>query len=137
MEIIVTNVPDLSVRELILAGLVAYNEAHAGPSGAQPMAVLVLDEGQRVLGGLWGWTAYGWLSIELLFLPPDLRGLDLGREVMRRAEDEARRRGCHGVWLDTFGFQARGFYERLGYAVFGQLDGYPDGFTRYFMRKAL
>ena len=137
MEIIVTNVPDLSVRELILAGLVAYNEAHAGPSGAQPMAVLVRDEGQRVLGGLWGWTAYGWLSIELLFLPPDLRGLDLGREVMRRAEDEARRRGCHGVWLDTFGFQARGFYERLGYAVFGQLDRYPDGFTRYFMQKAL
>ena len=137
MNIILTDVPDLGTRELILAGLVAHNEAHAGPREARPLAVLVRDEGARVVGGLWGWTAYGWLSIELLFLPPDLRGLDLGREVMRRAEDEARRRGCHGVWLDTFGFQARGFYERLGYAVFGQLDRYPDGFTRYFMQKAL
>ena len=137
MDIIVTDAPDLGAHELILAGLVAYNEAQVGPSEARPLAVLVQDEEQRVLGGLWAWTAYGWLSIELLFLPLDLRCRDLGRQVMRRAEEEARRRGCREAWLDTFGFQAKGFYERLGYTVFGQLDGYPRGSARYFMRNAL
>ena len=137
MDIIVTDAPDFALRDLILAGLIAYNEEQAGPSGARPLAVLVRDAEQRVVGGLWAWTAYGWLSIELLFLPPDLRGRDLGTQVMRRAEDEARRRGCSEAWLDTFGFQARGFYERLGYKTFGQLDGYPQGFARYFMKKAL
>lgn len=137
MDIIVTDVPDPSARELILSGLVGYNEGRAGPSQARPLAVLVQDEGLRVLGGLWGSTAYGWLSLELFFIPPDLRGVGLGTEVMRRAEEEARDRGCHRAWLDTFGFQARGFYERLGYTVFGQLDRYPPGFSRYFMQKAL
>ena len=56
---------------------------------------------------------------------------------MRRAEHEAIRRGCHSAWLDTYEFQARGFYERLGYSGFGQLDDYPPGFVRYFMKKAL
>ena len=137
MDIIVTDAPDPGLRDLILDGLIAYNETQAGPSGARPLAVLVRDDDQRVVGGLWAWTAYGWLSIELLFLPADLRGRDLGTQVMRRAEEEARRRGCREAWLDTFGFQARGFYERLGYETFGQLDGYPQGYARYFMRKAL
>jgi hypothetical protein len=56
---------------------------------------------------------------------------------MSRAESEAIVRGCHHAWLDTFEFQARGFYERLGYRCFGELNDYPTGFARYFMKKAL
>jgi hypothetical protein len=41
------------------------------------------------------------------------------------------------VWLDTFEFQARGFYERLGFEVFGRLDGLAPFFPRYFMQKTL
>ena len=46
---------------------------------------------------------------------------------MQLAEREAVQRGCHGAWLDTFEFQARGFYERLGYTCFGELPNYPAG----------
>jgi hypothetical protein len=56
---------------------------------------------------------------------------------MSLAEREARSRGCHGAWLDTFEFQARGFYERQGYTCFAQLPDYPPGFSRFFMKKAL
>ena len=56
---------------------------------------------------------------------------------MRRAEDEARRRGCRGIWLDSFTFQAPGFYQRLGYEIFGALDDYPPGDKRCFLRKRL
>jgi ribosomal protein S18 acetylase RimI-like enzyme len=73
----------------------------------------------ELLGGLWGSTAYSYLHIELLYLPEDLRGARLGRRLMAQAEVEAIQRRCRGVWLDTFSFQARGFYERLGYTVFG------------------
>jgi ribosomal protein S18 acetylase RimI-like enzyme len=45
--------------------------------------------------------------------------------------------GCVGVWLNTFSFQALGFYQRLGYEVFGSLDDHPRGSQRYFMRKLL
>ena len=55
---------------------------------------------------------------------------------MAAAEVEARRRSCTTVWLDTFEFQARPFYEKLGFEVFGTLD-YPAGFKRFFMQKGL
>jgi ribosomal protein S18 acetylase RimI-like enzyme len=56
--------------------------------------------------------------------------------MLLQAEQEAKARGCRGVWLDTYSFQARGFYERLGYAVFGTLDDYPPGQSRIFLHKA-
>jgi len=56
---------------------------------------------------------------------------------MQMAEREAVARGCRGAWLDTFDFQARGFYERLGYACFGEIPEYPIGHTRFFMKKDL
>ena len=45
-------------------------------------------------------------------------------------------RGCHSVWVDTFSFQAPGFYPKLGYKVFGELD-YPPGHKRIFLQKRL
>lgn len=56
---------------------------------------------------------------------------------MAMAEAEAIVRGCHGAWLDTFEFQARPFYEHLGYNCFGTLPEYPKGFSRFFMQKML
>ena len=53
------------------------------------------------------------------------------------AEAEAVVRGCHGAWLDTFDFQARGFYEKLGYTCFAELPEYPIGHSRFFMKKPL
>jgi hypothetical protein len=53
-----------------------------------------------------------------------------------QAEGRARERGCHSAWLDTFSFQARGFYEKLGYEEFGRLE-YPPDHYRHFMRKRL
>jgi len=77
------------------------------------------------------------LCVDLLFVPDTLRGRGLGSELMKRAEEEALARGCHSAWLDTFQFQARGFYERIGYQIFGELSDFPAGHARYFMKKAL
>ena len=90
-----------------------------------------------MIGGLYGRTAWGYLFIEMLFVPEALRARGLGRELVARAEREAAHRGCHGAWLDTHAWQARGFYERLGYACFGELPDCPTGHPRYFLRKTL
>jgi GNAT superfamily N-acetyltransferase len=136
VEIILTDTPHASDRDMIAAGLRSYNEAQAGPLNAHPLAVLIRDR-EQVVGGLWGRTFYRWLYVELLFVPDALRGSGLGRQLMERAEGEARARGCIGAHLDTFGFQAPTFYMELGYAVFGQLDDFPVGQTRFFLQKAL
>jgi GNAT superfamily N-acetyltransferase len=125
-----------SVHKAVLDSLIAFNDAKAGASGYRPIAFAIEDERGQTIGGLSAAAAYGWLFVELLFVPESLRGRGVGTELMRRAEAEAIARGCHSVWLDTFEFQARGFYERLGYTCFGELKDYPAG-PRFFMSKRL
>jgi len=132
-----TDAADDEARKAVLAPLAEYNSSQAGPSQNRPIAVLVKDHAGSVIGGLWGHTGYDWLFTQLLVVPTGLRGRGIGTEIMQIAEREAARRGCHGAWLDTFEFQARGFYERLGYECFGELPNYPQGFSRFFMKKML
>lgn len=136
MRIELVAEPDDALRRAIMAPLLAFNEALAGPSGHRTLALALRDAEGAVCGGLWGSTAYGWLYTQMLAVPAQARGCGLGRELMQMAEAEARRRGCTDAWVDTQ-FGARAFYERLGYAVFGELAGYPPGFTRSFLRKSL
>lgn len=136
-EITVTDDPPPEARAAILSGLVGFNQGLAGPSERRPLAVLLRDSGGDVLGGLIGATAWGWLSIELLYVPEALRGRNLGARLIGTAEEEALRRGCRQALVDTYSFQAPDFYQRLGYRVFGQLEDFPPGYRRYFLRKVL
>lgn len=132
-----SDVADEEVRRAIAAPLVRFNESRAGPSGFRPLVIEVRDVDGAIVGGLWGATAYGWLFTQLLVVPEQARGRGLGRRLMSVAEAEAVKRGCHAAWLDTFEFQARAFYERIGYSCFATLPDFPKGSSRYFMRKEL
>jgi hypothetical protein len=69
---------------------------------------------------------------------PRLReGVALAGKLTKRAELYALERGCTDAFLDTFSFQARPFYEKLGYRVFGTLENHPAGYQHYFMTKQL
>jgi GNAT superfamily N-acetyltransferase len=124
-------------RAAILAPLKAYNESQVGPGGHRQLTVTLTGADGAILGGVWGMTGFGWLFVQLLSVPESLRGQGAGTRLMAAAEAEAIARGCRGGWLDTFEFQARGFYEKLGYRCFGEIADYPPGYARYFMRKTL
>lgn len=136
-RIAVANAPSPEDRAAILRGLVDFNDRTFGPSNIEPLAVLIRDEAGETVGGLWGRTTYGWLYVELLFVPENLRGRGLGAALMTEAERAAAARGATAAWIDCFGEENRGFYERCGFEVFGALDGMPRGRTRYFLKKAL
>lgn len=131
--------PDPAVARAVHALLLAFNNTASGYEfDGQALVISATDhDAGEVIGGLWGSTGYGYLHIDMLIVPESLRGTGLGSRMMQQAEDEALRRGCHGSYLETFDFQARGFYERLGYKVFGQLEDTPPGHTRYFLKKSL
>jgi GNAT superfamily N-acetyltransferase len=59
----------------------------------------------------------------------------VGSRLIADAEQAARGEGCIGAWLDTFSFQARGFYEKQGYRVVGEIPDHPVGGARYFLSK--
>jgi GNAT superfamily N-acetyltransferase len=137
-DIVVPETPLEEHRSAIVTPLVAFNEAAGGHSEYRQIAVLLQDKTDgRTVGGLWGKIAYTWLFVELLFVPEAMRGAGAGSHLLARAEEIARAHSCVGVWLDTYSFQAPGFYLKQGYEVFGTLDGGPTGPGRSFFRKAL
>jgi len=119
----------------VLKPLNEFNTAQAGPVDMRPVAIMLRDATGKSIGGLWGHTAYDWMFVQYLAVPEACRGQDFGTSLMLRAEQLARARGCIGVWLDTFSFQAPGFYEKLGYSVFGGIENYPAGHRRLFLHK--
>lgn len=132
-----TSQPSAEEEKAARDALWAANTAAGFPRDRQGLSVLLRDGEGTVVGGLVGATGWGWLYIENLAVPSELRGAGWGRRLMAAAEDEARRRGCTGMRLDTYTFQARGFYERLGFTVVGQIEDCPPGQTRFTMTKRL
>lgn len=125
------------IKERITKPLVEFNTKQAGDSNYRTLAIPIEDEHHQIIGGLYGKTSFQWLFIELLFVPESMRGAGVGAKLVKMAEDEACERGCHSVWVDTYEFQAKGFYEKMKYVEFGRLSNHPNGFNRYFFQKCL
>ena len=135
MKIQVLADPAPEDRAAIRAGLVEYNAAHVPDISVHPVAIALKDEAGAIAGGLWAVAVFDWMHVELLYLPEALRGQDLGTRLLAQAEQIARERGLIGMWLDTFSFQARGFYEKQGFTCAGEIEDHPRGGARYFMKK--
>ncbi|MFL5481735.1 MAG: GNAT family N-acetyltransferase [Gemmatimonadaceae bacterium] len=120
----------------VVRGLLAFNENWIGPSNEKPVKLVARDH-HGIVGGLIGHTRWGWLYVAKLWVHERARGHGVGTRLLSAAEDIARSRGCTDASLDTFEYQARPFYEKLGYELFGTLDGYPPGYRQFYLRKSL
>jgi GNAT superfamily N-acetyltransferase len=117
--------------------LMAFNLSQV-PQRPRPLLLLLSPpDSDEIVGGVYAETWLTHLHGHLLFVPEEMRGMGVGQKLVMEAEAEAIRRGCRTSVLDTYSFQARGFYERLGYSVFATLDDYPDGMSRFYMKKQL
>jgi ribosomal protein S18 acetylase RimI-like enzyme len=101
------------------------------------LGVFLRDARGGVLAGLHGYTYLDYLYIDNIWVDDSLRGRDLGRQMMRTAEDEARRRGCHSVQVHTQSYGAPGFYEKLGYHKYVTLEDCPKGYEQLGFMKRL
>lgn len=124
--------------KFIHSGLREYN-AQFAPLSHRPLYVFLRDEAGALVGGLLGDIYWGWLHVGVLWIDERYRRQGIGERMLAAAEAEARACGCRYVHLDTLSFQARPFYEKLGYRLFGQLEDFPAGtaHTRYFLFKPL
>ncbi len=122
----------------LYAQMAQFNATASGGLDHKPLAVFLRDEHGLPHGGLLGWTLWSWLHIDTLWISDSLRGRGLGQKLLFTAEKAARIRGCTLAEVDTFNFQARAFYEKCGYSVFGTLPGIGRGrFERYYLQKEL
>jgi ribosomal protein S18 acetylase RimI-like enzyme len=108
---------------------------HVRTHPPQPLDLFLRTDGGDIVGGLVADTYWNWLDIEDFWIHIDLRGRGYGRQLLALAEETAQARGCRHAHLTTFSFQARGFYEKVGYQVVGALVDYPPGATYFWLRK--
>jgi GNAT superfamily N-acetyltransferase len=121
----------------IREALALYNVAVTQDAYYSPLAIFLRDERGAILGGALGDIWGGWLDLTFLWVAEPLRGRGYGRQLLEAAEEEARTQGCRGVHLSTHSFQARPFYEKLGYEIVGEIPDHPAGHSLFFLKKAL
>jgi GNAT superfamily N-acetyltransferase len=115
----------------------SYNITITGVPYGGMIAALCRDETSAIVAGVSGWTWGNCLEISYLWVREDLRGNGYGTRLLAAIEREGVTRGCGLALLNTFSFQAPAFYEKLGYTVFGVVDDYMAGCTRFYLRKRL
>ncbi|MGJ8583531.1 MAG: GNAT family N-acetyltransferase [Marinosulfonomonas sp.] len=132
----ITDQPNAEITKLGKA-LGAFNDRDVGPADKRPLAVLAHDADQQLIAGVSGYTGWGWLYIQWLWVDAAQRGQGIAGDVLRQAETEARARGCRGAHIDTFSPVALRVYQRHGYEVFGEIPDFVAGRTRSFLSKRL
>jgi GNAT superfamily N-acetyltransferase len=126
-----------SAAQFVREHLDIFNVGATGVSAYYPVNFFLKSDRDEIMGGLLGSIWGGWLHITYLWIDEAERGNRWATRLMDRAEAYARERGCHSVTLDTHSFQARPFYEKRGYEIFGTLDDFPKGHKKFFLQKRL
>jgi len=137
MAIEVNPNPTPEEIQSVIDGVDRHNKPHFEAIRSQDFTCFVYDNKGEKSGGLYGELWGDWLLVKYLWVNPKSKGNGLGRELLQQAETFALEKGCHSVFLDTYSFQAKPFYEKQGYKVQMTLTQYPISDARYYLTKDL
>ena len=119
-------------------GLLEHGRKFFGDIESGKAAFFLRDGKGGIVGGVYGrYGCFGWLDIDTVWVAEHLRGQGYGTRLMDLIEEHGIKTGCTGAYLNTFSFQAPDFYQKRGYTIFAQLENFPTGHSRLFMRKKL
>jgi GNAT superfamily N-acetyltransferase len=128
---------DQAQKDIVINGVDYHNIAATGHAAYYPVGFYLRDARGEVLGGLLGEIWGGSISVCYRGGGARARAAATPPRLVQAAERYAIERGCHGAFLGSFSFQARPFYEKLGYEVFGVLEDHPPGHRLFLLRKRL
>ena len=122
-------------KPFVVNGVDNYNMATTGRPDYYPVQYYLRSADDEVLGGVIGLIWGDWLHLSYVWVAEPARGQNYARQMVTAAEEYAKKRGCRGAYLETFSFQARPLYEKLGYSLIGEIADFPPGHKFFFMKK--
>jgi GNAT superfamily N-acetyltransferase len=137
MDVRIEDDADETVFKALLDGMRVFNRAAIPDLFSRKITVAIRDAAGEVRGGTIGRIAADSMYVEVVWTDDSIRGTGLGRRMMLMLEAEAKTSGARESWLYTMSFQAKPFYEKLGYSQFAELPWHSGKHTRHFMRKDL
>lgn len=129
--------PNEKEIQYVKDSLYQFNKEFVGDDGHAPLNIVEYDDDGTVIGGIAGGTYWGWMYVDILWVHENHRKKGIGSMLLKEAESEAVKRGCHHVHLDTMSWQAPEFYKKHGYEVVGILPDIPSGNRKYLLVKTL
>ena len=129
--------PNKNEIEFVNNALEKFNNMHVGLDNHLLLNIVEYDEYQNVIAGILGGTYWGWLHIDILWVDEKFRRKKIGSRLLIAAENEAKKRGCHAVHVDTMSWQAPEFYKKHGYELISELDNIPNGYKKFHFIKRL
>jgi N-acetylglutamate synthase-like GNAT family acetyltransferase len=133
----VTDNPNRGDMHWLDDQLYAFNAARTGITDGRYLAIFLRDEDAQIVAGLYGWTWGDTCEVRTLWVHEGWHARGVGSRLLHAAEAEARARGARQIVLDTHSFQAPDFYRQFGFERIGEVEEYPRGHTKIFMRKRL
>lgn len=119
------------------SALAKFNEEKVGADNHELLNIVEYDENNSIIAGILGGTYWGWLHIDILWVAEKCRKQGIGSKLLKAAEEEAQKRGCHSVHLDTMSWQAPAFYKKHGYKIISELENIPAGNKKFHLIKEL
>ena len=127
--------------DYIVDKLVEYNKSQVSKIQEKDFVdiekKIVDDEGKIIAGYLAVMYCWKVIYLDILWVDERYRKSGLGSQLLKNLEELAKEEQCTLIHLDTFDFQAKDFYIRHGYELFGTLEDCPEGHCRYYLKKKL
>lgn len=126
-----------SDKKIMVDGMLTYHASKGHPRSTTQHTILVKNQDDKLVGCVMVTFLWNGMQIGTLWVEETLRGQGLGRKLMEMVEEEGKKRGATFAYTDTFTWQAPGFYEKLGYTLYGKLENFPPGNELRYYRKDL
>jgi ribosomal protein S18 acetylase RimI-like enzyme len=129
--------PNPEDKQVMVDGLLAHHAKNGHPRKSETFSIFLKDQNEKVLGEVIVTFLWNGMAINSLWVDESIRKQGWGRKLMEAVEKEGKVHGCTVAYTDTFPWQAPGFYEKLGYSLYGKLDDFPKGFALSYYSKKL
>ena len=136
-DIFVDETDNSVISSVIKKGIIDYNAPFFGSNPSKPFTIYIKNLNSEVIAGITGFYKGKYVRVDLFWVHNEFRHQGLGKKLSVKLEEFSKTKGCSYIQLDTFDFQARPFYEKLGFECIGTIPKWVEDRDCHFMRKAI